>query len=326
MGLFEDIYALKREQIIWIVRAFYIFAAYTILIVRVIPDLKQRFLDYGARATSPKRQRQTIQGSTLPSWFRVQFDPVLDWLADITVPHSWFTHFYICSTLCSTFWLYRHHAAGLLFRRSFLNSLLSCEGRTILCTILLQVQGLRRLYECLIISKTSSSRMWMGHYWIGIAFYVFTNIAVWVESGESRSDLHRDSATWRPTISNPLDAVNIFRVVGCTMIFLWSSSQQFRVHQYLASLKQYRVPDHPIFTKTNVVCPHYGFEVYIYLAFTILTAQDTRILNITMLCATSFVAINLGITADLTKKWQMNQFPKQRPEIVARKCMLDSLW
>lgn len=122
------------------------------------------------------------------------------------------------------------------------------------------------------------------------------------------------------------NAFNLARIVGCVFVFFQSSYQQYHVHKYLASLKEYRVPDHPIFKKTNLICPHYGFEVNIYLALAILTARGTRIFNLTMLCAVLFVAVNLGITADLTKKWQMEKFPKQLAEIASRRRMLWSIW
>lgn len=137
-------------------------------------------------------------------------------------------------------------------------------------------------------------------------------------------------AAYEPDPPHDLDpaviVVNLIRMNGCTILFIWSSVQQYKVHRYLAGLKEYRVPDHPIFRETNLVCPHYSFEFNIYLAFTILTAHNTRILNLTMLCATAFVAFNLGVTADLTKKWQMQKFPKQRPEIASRARMLKSIW
>ena len=109
-------------------------------------------------------------------------------------------------------------------------------------------------------------------------------------------------------------------------MFVYCSYKQYQVHEYLAGLREYRVPDHPIFESTNLVCPHYGYEVNIYLVLTVLTARDTRILNTTMLCATGFVVVNLGVTADLTKKWQLERFPKQRLEIAKRGRMLGSIW
>lgn len=129
----------------------------------------------------------------------------------------------------------------------------------------------------------------------------------------------------RYTITSSFAFINCARTVVCIVFFLYCSQQQYLVHKYLASLKEYKVPDHPIFARTNLVAPHYTFETYIYLALTILTASDGRILNITMLCATAFVAINLGVTADLTRQWQLKRFPKQRNEILGHNRMF-SFW
>lgn len=118
---------------------------------------------------------------------------------------------------------------------------------------------------------------------------------------------------------------NIVRIGACVIAFVYCSQQQYLIHQYLAGLKEYKVPDHPIFIRTNAICPHYTFETYIYLVLAVLTARDGRVLNITMLCATAFVLVNLGVTADLTKTWQLRRFPKQRATIVARNRMF-SFW
>lgn len=42
-------------------------------------------------------------------------------------------------------------------------------------------QGTRRLYECLEISKPSSSRMWVGHWLVGVWFYLSVTVAIWIE-------------------------------------------------------------------------------------------------------------------------------------------------
>lgn len=47
--------------------------------------------------------------------------------------------------------------------------------------VLLLIQGSRRLYECVYILKPGKSRMWVGHYLLGIAFYVGMSVAIWVE-------------------------------------------------------------------------------------------------------------------------------------------------
>ena len=172
------------DVVVWSIRAFYIFAAYAIIIVAFIPDLKQRFLDYGPRSGLSTKGQVT---SSLPQWLTNRLDPNLNWLSTFTVPHSWFFHFYICSTICSTFWLMY---VPLPRDESTVGQpvlyLASEQGRTILALALLSIQGLRRLYECLCIAKTSSSKMWIGHYAIGIAFYIVTNVAIWIEPGELR--------------------------------------------------------------------------------------------------------------------------------------------
>lgn len=61
------------------------------------------------------------------------------------------------------------------------------------------------------------------------------------------------------------------------------------------------------------------------MALAILTAKDLRVFNVTMLCAVCFVVVNLGVTADGTKKWMMMKFPKQRSEVVQRHRMF-SIW
>lgn len=43
------------------------------------------------------------------------------------------------------------------------------------------IQGSRRLYECVYISKPGTSKMWIGHYLLGIGYYVVMSVAVWVE-------------------------------------------------------------------------------------------------------------------------------------------------
>lgn len=170
---------------LWSVRSFYIFAIYAIIIVRFIPDLKVRFLDYGARSSVSGREALKYE-SALPRWFRVQFDPVLDWLTDQTVPHDYFAHFYLICNICSSYWMFQHASVleAMFVDPHHSQVIASWEGRTFIAMLLLYLQSLRRLYECMFVAKSSQSRMWVGHYAIGIAFYLVTNIAIWVEPSE----------------------------------------------------------------------------------------------------------------------------------------------
>jgi 3-oxo-5-alpha-steroid 4-dehydrogenase 3 len=93
--------------------------------------------------------------------------------------------------------------------------------------------------------------------------------------------------------------------VGC-LIFILASGVQHDCHAYLASLKKYSVPEHPVFSR--LVCPHYFVECLIYLAISIVAAPAGAILNWTIVCALIFVAVNLGVTADGTREWYVQKF------------------
>ena len=56
-----------------------------------------------------------------------------------------------------------------------------------LCWALMAVHGVRRLYECITLTKKSSqSKMWLGHYVYGLMYYVAMGIAIWIDgSGAS---------------------------------------------------------------------------------------------------------------------------------------------
>lgn len=46
---------------------------------------------------------------------------------------------------------------------------------------LMALQGSRRLYESFTLTKPSQSKMWVGLWAIGIAYYLFMGISVWIE-------------------------------------------------------------------------------------------------------------------------------------------------
>jgi len=111
---------------------------------------------------------------------------VLDAMSRARVPHCWFLHFYVVSTLSSLFWLWQYVSGTALLLR-----IVTASGsprqtgmslkRVHLLWFMMAVQGVRRLYESIAFSKPSSSKMWVAHYLIGIMFYLITNVAIWVE-------------------------------------------------------------------------------------------------------------------------------------------------
>ena len=96
------------------------------------------------------------------------------------------------------------------------------------------------------------------------------------------------------------------RTLICLPIFLVVSGVQYDCHSYLAALKKYTLPKHPIFL--NLICPHYTAECLIYLSLAFLAAPCGRLLNTTIFTAFIFVTVNLGVTAETSREWYAKKF------------------
>lgn len=112
----------------------------------------------------------------------------MDLLASIGVPRSWFTHFYIASVASSVFWAIQVARKGLLFRflaelhlDNSVNEPSMAIDQVVLVWALMAIQGSRRLYECITLTKPSTSKMGAAAYLLGVLFYLATGVAVWVE-------------------------------------------------------------------------------------------------------------------------------------------------
>lgn len=203
--------------------------------------------------------------------------------------------------------------------------------------LLMFAQGSRRLYECLAISSPSTSKMWFGHWALGLLFYIGTGLAVWIEGAGKWLTLLQtklDPADISlATLQNHNLAANDFilkapslRTILGVLIFILASGIQHDCHAYLASLKQiskgenkseYKLPDHPAFNLS--LTPHYFAECLIYTSLSILAAPQGEWLNWTFVTALVFVAVNLGVTADGTRKWYREKFGA---EAVARRARM----
>lgn len=224
------------------------------------------------------------------------------------MPHAWFFHFYVVSVASSIFW-------GVKIASKASSVMGICKdvqpGGTMsmnqiaLLWCLMAVQGVRRLAESINSSKNSSSKMWVGHWIVGIWFYLAMGFAVWIDGAETlilaKSPI--DTIIW--------SAPSIRTMLGIPL-FILASGIQHDCHNYLSSLPKYTLPDHPIFH--TMVCPHYTAECIIYLAMAILGAPEGSWINPTISCAVLFVAINLGVTASTTKQWYIKKFGKEKVE------------
>lgn len=296
-------------------RAFYLLAALAILIVRFIPPLRNRFLDYGARSKYTQGSRATHTSSTAVG-------QLLDFVAQCKVSHARFSDFYVFLFLCIAFWLSQFCAIGSYVGSMYLPfepiAYPVPSPRVGMSFVVLLIQSLRRLYECIVLSKPSNASMWIGHYLIGLAFYFFISTAVWME--QIHSDYGWcDRREWRSMVGG----VSFIDVAALTL-FLFASMFQHRCHRYLASLKKYTLPDK--FTFSYIVSPHYTAECLIYLSLSVLAAPMGCLFNNTVLCALVFVVVNLGVTADGTKRWMLGKFPENAQHIQQRWKMIPLLF
>ncbi|GME25261.1 3-oxo-5-alpha-steroid 4-dehydrogenase [Neofusicoccum parvum] len=302
---------LARLEPAVLLRSLFLTAASIVLAVDAVPAFRSRFLAYGSRAPS---------GPGNPaSPTRTASARLLDHLATYRVPHSWFAHFYVLSVLGSIFWAEQYATDGALLkliasRAAAHRTATMSVGQVQAAWLLMLAQGARRLYESVVLSRPSSSKMWITHWLLGLLFYGAMSIAVWVEGTPAL----QASADNRGSTLPPLD----LKLVAGASLFLWASKQQHDAHAYLFGLRKYTLPTQGYFQ--TLVCPHYTFECLVYLALSIVAAPEGAWLNKTVLCALGFVGVNLGVTAAGTKEWYATKFGRETVEHRAR--MVPFIW
>ena len=141
----------------------------------LIPSFRKHIMNYGSRTTSKKASASSQNSSNL-----------LEYIASFEVPHSWFTHYYIVSTSSSIYWGHQILTRGQAFNLLAAYSTVDVgrgmtANQVLLAWSMMSVQGTRRLYESLTLTKPSKSKMWAGLWAIGIVFYVAIGVSVWIE-------------------------------------------------------------------------------------------------------------------------------------------------
>ena len=165
-----------------------------------IPTLRNRFVAYGSRAipartngpdiTNEKDDKST-RGSEGHS--SGADENILDLLATLQVPHSYFQHFYIVSVFSSVFWGVQFISKGRALEFICLNAPHADPSRSMtidqiaLTWSLMSIQGVRRLLESSMLAKPSTSKMWFVHWLLGIAFYLAVGVSVLIEGAGKTS-------------------------------------------------------------------------------------------------------------------------------------------
>lgn len=170
------------------IQTFYLVASAACLLTASLPsDARSLLADYGARkAGSPTTKKQDTGA-------------LVTLVAALTsrgqVPHSWFTAFYTLSVCLSLFWAWQFLGSGVVLRgiaerQTGLPS--ASLGQTAAVWGMVLVQAGRRVYEHAAVMKPSRSTMWWVHWVLGLGFYLFLSVAVWVEGSGKRRLLGGD--------------------------------------------------------------------------------------------------------------------------------------
>lgn len=225
-----------------------------------------------------------------------QFLSLVDFLTLLTVPKSYFTHFYILLSI------------GCIYTLAWPRSDPS-QATHPLIIYLVTIQSMRRLGESFFVTKFSpKSSINVFHYLVGMVHYTLLSINCYLGSSQSLANpenilnnlsIHdklltnltnpgRFLAGWLQYLATLTDLDKLLLA-----IFIIASVSQFMSHRHLASLRKYSVPSF-----TSVSSPHYLAEMVIYgvlmvLAWTSLTSVITLNFGVCWI----FVVVNLSISA-----------------------------
>ena len=183
-------------------QTFFIVAAAGILFVQGLPeDLSGALLTYGARSVKDQGQEENQDGSKKTreaneSNIAKTLKGLIVGMSNYAqVPHHWFLHFYILAVSWSVFWALQYFQKGSVMRaiatRQARSGGPSMElGQVFVAWTLMSIQGLRRLYESLFVTKSGSSPMFIAHWLLGVVYYTFNLMSAWIEgSGTSEATL-----------------------------------------------------------------------------------------------------------------------------------------
>lgn len=149
---------------------------------------------------------------------------------------------------------------------------------------LLLLHLLRRLVETIIWPYSENSKMHILHALVGLSFYPAI------------------VATFYLSPDTPVNGEYLF-------LFFLSTCIQSYCHWILfkSRLKGYEPLAEKYLAFKHILCPHYLAEISIYFCFASFKGFDYR-----MTLALIFVAFNLVITADSTRRWYMKRYPRSK--------------
>ncbi len=203
-------------------------------------------------------------------------------LDNMTVPKSWFLHFYLVGLLM--WWLIVCVVVATTHHANF-----ATTSGWWCANAMLGMHLLRRCYECVCVHQFGNGRMHIVGYAVGMLHYC---ILPWNFVPPS----HPHHATH---VSEPfLWALGV-------LLCLWGQYEQHEHHVILAKLRtrdgNYSIPYGPWFY--YVSCPHYLAEILIYIAFCVLLLP-----NVSTWALLVWVVSNLTVSAFNSHEWYLATF------------------
>uniref|UniRef100_F6ZUV3 Polyprenal reductase n=1 Tax=Ciona intestinalis TaxID=7719 RepID=F6ZUV3_CIOIN len=202
------------------------------------------------------------------SQFLAQYGKAKSIHVDFDIPKRWFTHFYVVASSFNLISLVSIIAGctGSLFYMSLFSwmnihaSVTPTGDRLslVIAVLLLTIQSLRRLYECLYVSMFSkTAKLMFVHYIWGLLYYPFVTATV-VSECFPIYHLSVGYLTWK-------HCFGILLFIAATMIHHQS-------HQIFANLRKkggvkpnsHGIPQGGLFYLVS--CPHYFAELLIYIS------------------------------------------------------------
>lgn len=242
-------------ETVYVLCAFYAVCSCIALGSCLLPTwLQDATTNYGK--TKPENMGATYQ--IVPWFLRLIF---------IRVPKSWFSHFY---NVCAAWSVY------LILRYGLSNAGLS--------SYLVLLQGLRRWYEVVYVQPLSNAQMWIGLYFLGIAYYLVVPLTTWMR---------------------PLMGSSLVSFLGA-VLFSMGSIVQLQCHSYLATLPKYTLPTKYPFD--ILIAPHYTAEIVIYTGILLTNINLSTFANLLWL------PIDLGVAAESQANWYARKFPDKYRE------------
>ncbi|TKR75775.1 hypothetical protein L596_017018 [Steinernema carpocapsae] len=244
-----------------------------------------------------------------------QDSKLLKWVA---VPKRWFSHFYLVATFTSLFWLTivgAVHMEIIQVDRRLVEWLrmgskgvvkIRPEAALLFCGLIC-LHAIRRLVETMVVSVYSDTQMNVLHYLIGLIHYVVLPISVVCETVGIAS---------RDKFVAHFDELSNLQILGIAA-FVWFSYHQ---HQCAQKLAKMRKNHHGNITNYAhgiayggffdfVSCPHFAYEVLIYLSLFATLGFTGRCFTLILV----FVTMNQTIAALITHRWYQERFGEKYP-------------